>query len=883
MFGDFKVEKKGGNELIKETEGNQSGVIQERKKTKSGSKENLDQSQEGMISLGNEDISKHSSKISSKIINKTKTSKTIKNIQKMLSGTENNSEMESTNVKSMKQDIGQGQVKVGNRKQFFEDLEKKNSDPPIESTVKKLPSNKNYDKTKPLGTKYSTNDQVPVISTTVTKKSGVDTQTETISHDPNDRSLVLESNDFGGARTLYLNNDKSRENYKVTFMSKVVDKNGEVTEFEPKLYMKDDKGKFKEMDTSHGRGLTVGAEDGQFIFVMGKDGEFYSANMLLEFNKFSDTGMVKVDNPGSSGIKSQYITQGELTKMTKKPDVTLLPDDGTGIAKYTVNESHGSIFEKGGTVTQEHLDTENARIQNISDTLKYTVVNENIGDLKERFHHSTFLGGQEVGGAGTIQVLDGKIAVITDASGHYKPEVNQLVNVIDEIEHRGVKIENVGVKLVQKVEGDGSENVSAMRVQSYKDEPNPELDIRLKNNQMRSVQQEFMEKLGSKTSESLQKSNIEKAKHFEKRAGSETDPEARIKLLENSIALDPENDISRSSLGHYLQQKAENTTDNGQKLKLINESQKHYNKSFTLKVSSLEKEIKTLESNPPSEQNTSEILKSKKTLAIIYQNRANALKDLSNNPIFNNKKEALNQQALNLEKKGCEIGLDINTTIININQEKLQTELSGAVETQDHIKIGELKGNISRAKTESLQLLQKILPIASIEEKPLIEEKISALSENSDDKLKEFDERVSNLEEKAKSEPKAKFKIGEILVEKSQYLLSKIDLSKSDEDNKVQILEVAKVFEKAFDNCNQNDDLTLGEYGLRAAIMYARAGEIDKAKEILTAINNKGETFDKVVNSEGRAVVNQVKKDIIEGNIPSFPDAFEEFNNACVG
>ncbi|WP_213806374.1 hypothetical protein [Granulicella sp. dw_53] len=53
------------------------------------------------------------------------------------------------------------------------------------------------------------------------------------------------------------------------------------------------------------------------------------------------------------------------------------------------------------------------------------------GDVKleKQLHHSSFLGGRPVAGAGTIVVRSGLIRVINDHSGHYQPGSDQMLRV----------------------------------------------------------------------------------------------------------------------------------------------------------------------------------------------------------------------------------------------------------------------------------------------------------------------------------------------------------------------------------------------------------------------------------------------------------------------
>jgi hypothetical protein len=63
-----------------------------------------------------------------------------------------------------------------------------------------------------------------------------------------------------------------------------------------------------------------------------------------------------------------------------------------------------------------------------------------------RFHHSSFLSGAPVIGAGQIQTAaDGSILVISSKSGHYKPSAMQLLNTFQFLESKGVDLSTVAL------------------------------------------------------------------------------------------------------------------------------------------------------------------------------------------------------------------------------------------------------------------------------------------------------------------------------------------------------------------------------------------------------------------------------------------------------
>lgn len=66
------------------------------------------------------------------------------------------------------------------------------------------------------------------------------------------------------------------------------------------------------------------------------------------------------------------------------------------------------------------------------------------------FHHSTFMGGQAVGGAGEITVKNGKVVRFSDKSGYYHPGKVQTEQTMDVLRSKGVDVENIDELAVGK-------------------------------------------------------------------------------------------------------------------------------------------------------------------------------------------------------------------------------------------------------------------------------------------------------------------------------------------------------------------------------------------------------------------------------------------------
>ena len=73
-------------------------------------------------------------------------------------------------------------------------------------------------------------------------------------------------------------------------------------------------------------------------------------------------------------------------------------------------------------------------------------------------HHSSFLAGEDVAGAGELRVGDdGFLKGVTDRSGHYKPGERQTSQTLAELENKGVNLDNVQFTMDR-----GEEKVSGM-------------------------------------------------------------------------------------------------------------------------------------------------------------------------------------------------------------------------------------------------------------------------------------------------------------------------------------------------------------------------------------------------------------------------------------
>jgi hypothetical protein len=63
-----------------------------------------------------------------------------------------------------------------------------------------------------------------------------------------------------------------------------------------------------------------------------------------------------------------------------------------------------------------------------------------LGHSAGRFHHSSFLAGAPVAAAGELVVIDGVLQLLTDSSGHYRPERGHTLQAIDHLRRLGIPL-----------------------------------------------------------------------------------------------------------------------------------------------------------------------------------------------------------------------------------------------------------------------------------------------------------------------------------------------------------------------------------------------------------------------------------------------------------
>ena len=99
------------------------------------------------------------------------------------------------------------------------------------------------------------------------------------------------------------------------------------------------------------------------------------------------------------------------------------------------------------------------------------------------FHHSSFLSGGEVAGAGEIQVSGGQLTMVSDASGHYKPKQKFIYQFLNELARKGVALgSNVIVNATGTKATTAAEFMAANQPTSSNPVPSSQYASHLSNN-----------------------------------------------------------------------------------------------------------------------------------------------------------------------------------------------------------------------------------------------------------------------------------------------------------------------------------------------------------------------------------------------------------------
>ena len=145
----------------------------------------------------------------------------------------------------------------------------------------------------------------------------------------------------------------------------------------------------------------------------------------------------------TKGIQDQY--KGEEVpgnSIWNGSAVKYLNESERGVYQITIRD--GKLYDSDGNL----FDTSSGGSVHSSDPRAIYVVDQD-GNLYAsntqiigQFHHSSFLAGGDVAGAGELKVVDGNLQLITDQSGHYLPTQAMTDQVVEYLRARGVQISN---------------------------------------------------------------------------------------------------------------------------------------------------------------------------------------------------------------------------------------------------------------------------------------------------------------------------------------------------------------------------------------------------------------------------------------------------------
>jgi len=82
---------------------------------------------------------------------------------------------------------------------------------------------------------------------------------------------------------------------------------------------------------------------------------------------------------------------------------------------------------------------------------------------KGLFHHSTFLSGGPIAGAGELAAADGKLTVMTDRSGHYRPAKQHVGQTLCWLADHGVDLAAVEFRLYEGGQAPASSMIQMVR------------------------------------------------------------------------------------------------------------------------------------------------------------------------------------------------------------------------------------------------------------------------------------------------------------------------------------------------------------------------------------------------------------------------------------
>ncbi|MEV4754645.1 WXG100 family type VII secretion target [Micromonospora sp. NPDC049559] len=169
-----------------------------------------------------------------------------------------------------------------------------------------------------------------------------------------------------------------------------------------------------------------------------------------KLDDFDGDGRPDVPPPNAGGPPLPTTPMNQIHVGEQYPGHGLLPGNGVHYMDDAEREAHrvfvgpdgllhrsdGTLFDtsEGGAI---HTDGVGGRAIFVMDDQGniYASTNQEVGVT----HHSSFLGGQPVAGAGELQVTQGRLDMVTDHSGHYRPGRTYTNQVVDTLRNGGVR------------------------------------------------------------------------------------------------------------------------------------------------------------------------------------------------------------------------------------------------------------------------------------------------------------------------------------------------------------------------------------------------------------------------------------------------------------
>lgn len=169
-------------------------------------------------------------------------------------------------------------------------------------------------------------------------------------------------------------------------------------------------------------------------------GAIYEGEEQASWWRGPDTRTSRLDDAGRSRLRVRVDDEGRLTQGQQRLDTV----GSKGMRTDSAEDRMIFAMSKHGDLLAGDQNDETARL------------NQGRRRDTEFFHHSSFFGSKEVAGAGEIGAEDGLVKRISPNSGHYRPELAQSYNTVNELALRGADLSSA---LVEHFRTDDDANI----------------------------------------------------------------------------------------------------------------------------------------------------------------------------------------------------------------------------------------------------------------------------------------------------------------------------------------------------------------------------------------------------------------------------------------